>query len=303
MDNTFLIEFADLAQTCNFQESAENMFISTSTLSKHIRKMEEDLGVPLFDRSTRTVSLSKFGTILLPYAQKIAELTDQYTADIRNAITIADNQLNIGFLPMLGRFGVLETLSEFSSAHPSVTMNIMEGNQLEELLLAQKFDFVFVDSKGPQNPKIEKIILKTDHLVAIFQKDHPLASEPYVTIDQLRNEKFILQCTQEGKPTITAQDFLSHCSSNGFDAKIALTTRYITTIARFIEQGKGVGILYSSEIQDERHFEYAVVDIEPFIPFDICVSYQPSRIKSEATIQFLNQLKLISAKNRAAHNE
>ena len=303
MENTFFIEFADLARTCNFQESAENMFVSTSTLSKHIRKMEEELGVPLFDRSTRTVSLSKFGAILLPYAEQIAKITAQYTADIQSAITIADNHLNIGFLPMLGRFGVLELLSDFSVSHPSITMNIMEGNQLEELLLAQKFDFVFVDSKGPANPKIEKLVLKTDHLVAICQKDHPLASKTSVTIDQLRSENFILQCTSEGKLTLTAQDFLARCQDNGFDAKVALTTRYITTIARFIEQGRGIGILYSSEILDERQFEYAVLDIEPFIPFDICVSYQPSRIKSEAAIQFLNQLNLISAKNRAALTE
>ena len=303
MENTFFIEFADLARTCNFQESAENMFVSTSTLSKHIRKMEEELGVPLFDRSTRTVSLSKFGAILLPYAEQIAKITEQYTADIQSAITIADNHLNIGFLPMLGRFGVLELLSDFSVSHPSITMNIMEGNQLEELLLSQKFDFVFVDSKGPNNPKIEKLVLKTDRLVAIFPQDHPLAAKASVTIDQLRNEKFILQCTQDGKLTLTAQDFLVHCQESGFEANVALTTRYITTIARFIEQGKGIGILYSSEILDERQFNYAIVDIEPFIPFDICVSYQPGRIKSEASIQFLNQLNLIAAKNRAALTE
>ena len=303
MENAFFIEFADLARTCNFQESAENMFVSTSTLSKHIRKMEEELGVPLFDRSTRTVSLSKFGAILLPYAQKIAKITEQYTADIQNAITIADNHLDIGFLPMLGRFGVLETLSDFSAQSPSITMNIMEGNQLEELLLAQKFDFVFVDSKGPENSKIEKFVLKTDHLVAIFPKDHPLAKEASVSVEQLRNERFILQCKADGNLTLTAQDFLSRCQNTGFEPLVSLTTRYITTIARFIAHGKGVGILYSSEIQDEHNFDCVAVNIDPFIPFDICVSYQPSRIKSEASIHFLNYLKLIAAKNKAEYYE
>ena len=293
MDNMFLKEFVDLAKTCNFQESAENMFISTSTLSKHIRKMEEDFGVPLFDRSTRTVSLSKYGQILLPYAQQIVDLTDRYLSDMQNAAAIANNQLNIGFLPMLGRFGVLEYLSEFSAAYPAVTMNIMEDNQLEELLLNQKYDFVFVDSKGPQNPKIKKLVLKTDHMVAIFHKGHPLADEPFVTIDQLRNETFILQCTSDRKSTFTAQDFLNCCRNSGFEASVALTTRYITTIARLIEQGKGVGILYSSEIKDESHFEYAAVEISPPIPFDICMSYVPSQAKSEAAQQFLAWMEQI----------
>lgn len=297
MDNTYLKEFVDLARTCNFLESAENMFISASTLSKHVRKMEEDLGVPLFDRSTRSVSLSRYGAILLPYAKQIADLSDQYLRDIRNAVSMADNQLNIGFLPMLARFGILEFLSEFTAQYSWITLNITEDNQLEKHLLDERYDFVLVDSKGPKNPKIEKFVLKTDHMVAIFPTGHPLAEEPFVTIDQLRDEKFILQCTTERKPTITALDFMSYCQKAGFEANVATTTRYINTIMHFVELGRGVGILYHSESQNEHHFEYSAVDIEPAIPFHICVSYLPTRIKSEAATQFLSHLRLAAENN------
>lgn len=290
MELSNLQEFVDLAKTCNFLESAENLFISASTLSKHIKKMEEELGVPLFDRSTRTVSLSKYGKILLPYAMQIVGMERDYIRDIQNIKAIDNNQLNIGFLPMLGRFGVIEFLSQFCAEYPNLTVNIIESNQLEEALLEHRFDFVFSDAFGPQSDKGKRILFKTDYLVAIFPPKHPLSERKSVKIDDLRGESFILQSAADGKLTITSQTFLNICQENGFDAKVAGTTRYITTIARYIEQGKGVGILYSSEIADESHFDFSVVKIKPDIPFDIMAGYLPSRMRSESSALFLEYL-------------
>lgn len=290
-----LLEFVDLAKTCNFMESADNLFISPSTLSKHIRKMEEELGVPLFDRSTRTVTLSKYGKILLPYAMQITGLERDYLSDIQNAKTIDDNQLNIGFLPMLGRFGVIEFLSQFCAEYPNLTVNITESSQLEEALLEHKFDFVFTDSIGPQSDKTKRILFKTDHLVAIFPSKHPLSSKKSVKIKELEGESFILKVTAENKLTLTSQRFVDICQKNGFEADIAATTRYVTTIAKYVEKGAGVGILYSSEVADERHFDFSVVKIKPAIPFDIMVGYLPSRIRSESSARFLDYLAAHSA--------
>ena len=285
-----LQEFVDLAKTCNFMESADNLFISASTLSKHIKKMEEELGVQLFGRSTRTVTLSKYGKLLLPYAIQITGLERDYISDSQNAKTIDDNQLNVGFLPMLGRFGVIEFLSQFCAEYPHLTVNITESSQLEESLLEHKFDFVFTDSIRPQSDKTRRILFKTDHMVAICPSKHPLASKKTVKIKDLNGESFILKVTAENKLTLTSQRFTALCQENGFDANIAATTRYITTIARYIEQGKGIGILYSSEIADERHFDFSVVKIKPTIPFDIMVGYLPSRIRSESSSLFLEYL-------------
>jgi len=77
MDINYFREFVILAQTGNFMEAAEILFCSQSTLSKHIKKMEREFGVSLFDRTTRNVEISKFGKLLLPYAQQITEIQDE----------------------------------------------------------------------------------------------------------------------------------------------------------------------------------------------------------------------------------
>lgn len=61
MEISILVEFAKLVETCNFQETADQMNISQSALAKHIHKMEEELNVTLFDRSQRSIQLNEFG--------------------------------------------------------------------------------------------------------------------------------------------------------------------------------------------------------------------------------------------------
>lgn len=66
MEIEYICEFVVLAETCNYMEAADRLFVSQSALSRHIKALEEDLQVQLFDRSTRKVSLSPFGSLFLP---------------------------------------------------------------------------------------------------------------------------------------------------------------------------------------------------------------------------------------------
>ena len=72
MDIEILEEFIALAESCSFQETADRLHISQSSLSKHLKKLEAELGAALFDRSTRSVSLNELGMAFLPHARRIA---------------------------------------------------------------------------------------------------------------------------------------------------------------------------------------------------------------------------------------
>ena len=77
MDIKHLAEFVALAETGNYLETADNLFISQSTLSKHIMALEKELGVSLFERTTRKIHLSTEGETFLPYALKIVRLQEE----------------------------------------------------------------------------------------------------------------------------------------------------------------------------------------------------------------------------------
>ena len=74
MDIQYFSEFIKLVEIGNFMEAADELFISQSTLSKHINALEKELEVSLFDRTTRRVKLTQAGRALLPYAVKIVQL-------------------------------------------------------------------------------------------------------------------------------------------------------------------------------------------------------------------------------------
>ena len=88
MDINHVREFIVLAQTGNFMEAAEILFSTQSTLSKHIKNLETEMGVSLFERTTRKVVINKYGQLFLPIAKQIVELQDQYTALLQSHLNL-----------------------------------------------------------------------------------------------------------------------------------------------------------------------------------------------------------------------
>ena len=74
MEIDYIREFVVLTETENFLEAAERLFISQSSLTRHIKSLEEDLGMQVFDRTTRKVTLNNFGKLFLPYAKEISRI-------------------------------------------------------------------------------------------------------------------------------------------------------------------------------------------------------------------------------------
>lgn len=82
MEIKLLREFIVLAQSETFLKAADMLFISQPTLSRHIKNMETELGVSLFERTTRSFKLTKYGDMFLPYARKIVELYGQFSDEL-----------------------------------------------------------------------------------------------------------------------------------------------------------------------------------------------------------------------------
>ena len=90
MNTEYIHEFVVLAETKNFWEASERLFMNQSTLSKHIKSLEIELGVPLFTRTTRRVELTNYGHTFLPYAQSIARAEFSGTSAIKQLLNIED---------------------------------------------------------------------------------------------------------------------------------------------------------------------------------------------------------------------
>lgn len=113
MDINSFREFVVLADTGNYMVAADKLYLTQSTLSRHIQSFEKDLGAPVFERTTRKVTLNEYGQIMLPYARQITSIQDEYSVAIYNQIRIDHDNIRIGTIPMMVSYGITDALAEF----------------------------------------------------------------------------------------------------------------------------------------------------------------------------------------------
>lgn len=251
MELKLLQEFVSLVETQNFQETSERMNISQSALTKHIHKLEDELGVSLFDRSTRSVELNEYSRAYYPYAKKMADLYEQSNEAIRAMLSNGENLVRIALTPALVHYGGVEILSDFSRQHPQYQMEITEQPHVVELLVSQKCDFVFAMENDSMDDRMTRLLYKVDRLVAVFPVSHPLAALREVTIDQIRGERFILHRNSSGEMHLESRKFVQLCREAGFKPLVAANISSISTIVKMVSQEQGIAILHRDHIPED----------------------------------------------------
>lgn len=192
MELNYLREFVALAQSCQFQETADELFMSQSSLSKHIKVIERELGAELLNRSTRRVELSEFGRAFLPYAAQIAALQREYMERLLG--NTSEKKLKIGIAPIVTLFTLEQYLSTFAEDHPDYQVEFVEANEQELRSMLQKGECdLIVVSRNPLAPDTEfcSQVYSTDILVAVLAETHPLAGKESVTIQELEAYAFV----------------------------------------------------------------------------------------------------------------
>lgn len=251
MELKLLQEFVSLVETKSFQETSELMNISQSALTKHIHKLEDELGISLFDRSTRSVELNEYSRAYYPYAKQMVNLYKESNSVISTLLSHGANTLRIALTPALAHYGGVEVLSDFARQHPGYQLEITEQPHVVELLVSQKCDFVFAMENDAIDDRMTRLLYKVDKLVAIFPVSHPLAALHEVTIDQLRGERFILHRNSSGEMHLESRKFIQLCKAAGFKPLVAANISSISTIVKMVSQEQGVAILHRDHIPED----------------------------------------------------
>ncbi|WP_342088092.1 LysR substrate-binding domain-containing protein [Dyadobacter sp. OTU695] len=185
--------FIKAAELQNFTNAAEVLFITQSTLSQQIKQLEDELGIPLFDRIAKRVRLTEAGTAFLPYAKK----TIKDAKDGRDVLTDLMN-LNTGALNIGLTYGLSELLARaitgFSAEYPGIKLNISFGTTTE--LLAQMeaggLDMILSFYEKNSNDRLTTDRLFVSHLSLIVGSKHAIAKRKSVSIQELSALPLIL---------------------------------------------------------------------------------------------------------------
>lgn len=285
----YIREFVSLAETGSYFETAERLFITTSSLSRHIKALEEELGMPLFDRTTRKVTLNRHGRLFLPYAKQFVKIDDECAMAFDEEVMYTKGAISIGSIPMMKAYGISDILRQYRQNNKNVIININEADStpLAEMLRKSEIDFAFLRNRHISVDEFDTIPISEDHLVAVLPKSHPLANEKTITISQLEGEALLL---------ISKNSFMYRlctdlCRSAGFQAKVVFTSQRAENLVELITQGTGIGLLMSKPVAPILPDNLTIVDIEPRVTTTVFLAFLKDRKFNTACKRFLDLVK------------
>lgn len=169
MDTFLLKEFITLSEFGNFQIASEELHISQSALSKHIKKLEEELEVPLFDRTNYGISLNEYGITFQNYALQICHLADESIKTLGKLRTENDKKFCIGFMELHAHYGLIETIALFRKLNPDIEVSMVEarGEQLRTMLDSNICDFIFSADFPDNEDKYRKSFYNSDKIIVV----------------------------------------------------------------------------------------------------------------------------------------
>ena len=292
MELNHVKEFIALTKTENYLEAAENLFISQSSLSKHIKSLETELGTSLFDRTTRQVKLNEAGKVFLKYAQQLIDVQHQCNTALINLKEAEEQSLTIGSIPIMAPYGITDMLIDFKKANVKINLSIIEGEteQLKQKLRNDDCDLIFIRRLSAPKEVTEDlddfavINFMTDYLVAVLLNDHSLANQALIDLSELKNEELLFLPLHSVMHNISLQV----CRQAGFTLSIAYTGKRAENIIDLVSKGMGISLLMAKPISyiNTRNL-VKLVPVLPHIETEIVIYYKKSALLSKAASHFL----------------
>ena len=161
----------EVYKTQSFSKAAQNLYISQPSLSAMIKKIENKVGAPLFDRSVTPVQLTEYGKKYIKTAEKIMDLEDEFSYYTDNLNELKTGHLSIGATSFFASFIAPKFLSAFSAAYPHIKINFFEGhsNILEEKAATGELDLV-IDNYQTDSSLYTHHTLMEEHLLLAVPK-------------------------------------------------------------------------------------------------------------------------------------
>lgn len=196
MEIEYLREFVKLAETRYYADAADALFISASSLTRHIQSLEKELGEALFIRTTRRVKLSEFGNKFLPFARQIVSIQDEYN-DKLFVPKRREKEIIVGCIGGISPFKEKSWVNDFKRSQKGedgvkiTYISVSPKTQLELLRFSQ-CDFILTIESMVPKAEFNAICCSSDNLVVVVNEDHPLAHRKTVSLEELEAETLIV---------------------------------------------------------------------------------------------------------------
>lgn len=232
--------FVALANSLSFTSVAEQFFVTQPTMSKIVSDIEEKIGIKLFERTTRNVSLTSEGRDLLGIATKIVSDLDDGLAELNGAARLHNQKLNIAALPTLAARLLPPHITKLELSEKGLKIKIHDTytEAAIDLLRTRQVDLAFLDLDVTHKDMNYKEILSEPY-VLLTSKEHSNINYENCTLVSLSK----LQIISMPKGTATRRQSEAAFFNHGLTFNPKLEFFHLTSIAEFVKAGAGVALL------------------------------------------------------------
>jgi DNA-binding transcriptional LysR family regulator len=265
-----------LAEEGHFTRAAARSRVAQPALSQQIRKLEDELGVGLVDRTTRRVALTPAGEALVARARRVLAELDAADAELQQLTGLLTGRVTIGITTTPGPLDLLPLLERFHALHPGVELVVREdlSVRLAAELRADALDLALLSTPAPEDrQRLTLEALAREPLVAVLPPGHRLAGRRRITLRDLREESFV--AFQEGA---TIREAVARAALDaGFAPRIAFEIQEVARARAIVAAGLGVAVLPRSDATAPGPAVVAPALVRPALEHEISLAVRSGR--------------------------
>jgi LysR family carnitine catabolism transcriptional activator len=290
VDMRQLRAFATIGRLGSFTKAAAALFTTQPALSAQVRNLEDTLEVRLFDRSTRTVTLTQAGRDLLPMVDRVLTDVDAVIEQARNVAHMKTGRVTLAALPSVSSTLLPPAMAYLKSRHPGITIVLKDAlaERIVEMVRGGVVDFA-VTGEPASDAQLEFMQLATDRMVIVMPRGHPLSRARRLRLDDLSGTPLILMDRESSVRRIADGAYAAV-------GKSAITPAYeaafMATAIAMVRGGLGITLLPSSavELTSARDLTTRVID-DPRLTRKLGILRERRRSLSPAAQSFVDLLK------------
>lgn len=300
MDISQLEVFLSVAQEKSFSRAAKALHRTQPAVSQAIRRLEAELGEPLFDRSSKDGTLTAAGKVLFDFAQQMLNLRHHAHSAIRELrdlhrgkLTLSANEYTV--------MGLLPLLPTFRARHPHIKVEVKRSlaSRIPSEILGRDVEIGVVTFK-PHDMSISSLAVTTDELALIVAPDHPLASRQVVSVRELGAETFIAHNVPSPYRERVVKTFEKHRTP----LNISMEMPTLEAIKRMVENRMGVALVprLTAQTEIERGLVVGLTVKEMRLERKLHLIYRRGATLSHAAKAFLRVAREVQQRKASVPN-
>ncbi|ROP61696.1 LysR family transcriptional regulator [Enterobacter sp. BIGb0383] len=252
IETRLLIQFIAVAEELHFNRAAQRLYMAQPPLSQAIRRLEQELGVLLFERTNRCVSLTPAGVNFLKSAREVLRVLDEGVEKTRRVSQGIEGHLTLTFISIVSYAPLLRALRAFRTAFPAVSFTMLEATTQEqtEALEQGRADLGFMRAPGRSAPELRFDTIWREPVMLALPAAHPLAHSETLHLSAFQHDNFV------SAPRHLGQGFhdqlIQLCAAAGFRPHITQQARQLQTLVALVASGFGVALLPASLAHEAR---------------------------------------------------